>query len=310
MRTALVGAVGSTATALRAMQAAGHPPLLVGTFDPQTGAKRHSDYVDLAGIADSRVAVRHIHDVNDPDFVARLHDLDLDFLFVIGWSQIVRREAQAAARHFAIGYHPTALPEHRGRAPLAWTILLGLERTGSSLFVIDEGVDSGAILAQESFDLGPRETIPTLLDKHLAALDRMMGALVLRLAAGDLSAEPQDAALASYCAVRRPDDGLIDWTRDAAAIDRLVRACSRPYPGAFTYTRKRRVAVWRAEPVRLPNRHFAQPGQVVFVEDGKPVVLCGDSTYLRIDEYETADGAPITGQPRFFSTAPAGGSPA
>lgn len=302
MRTVLIGAVESSATTLRVLTELGHPPALVATLDPETGRARHSDYVDLGPLAGPDSEVVRIAKVNDPAFIGRVRDLSPDFVFVIGWSQIVGPELRAAAGNCAIGFHPTALPKHRGRAVLAWTILLGELETGCSLFVIDDGVDSGPLLAQERFAVAPREDVTTLMGKHIAALERMLQTLVPRLAAGTWETVVQDDGLASYCAGRRAEDGLIDWSQDADAIDRLIRAVSAPYPGAFTFTRKRRLTIWEAEPIDLPNPWHAADGQIVLHDDGAPVVRCGDGRFLRLLRYDTDDGAPLIGQPRLFST--------
>lgn len=298
MRTVLIGAVESTATALESLTAAGYPPNLLLTLDPTRGRARHSDYVDLAALADPATEVQHIRQTNAPEIVDRVRALAPDFLFIIGWSQVVGPALIAAARHFAIGFHPTALPVMRGRAPIAWTILLDVRETAASLFVIDEGIDSGPILAQHPITVDPRETADSLMDKHLDALRAMMAKLVPELAEGRYEMQAQDEDRASYCAGRRPQDGLIDWNAPAKEIDRLVRASGRPYPGAFAYVGPERLTVWASQPVELAHPHYAIAGQVLHFVDDQPVVFCGDGHGLRLIEYEMSNGARLKGQAR------------
>lgn len=300
MRTILIGAVESTAVALHAMQEMGFPPALVVTFDPDTGQQHHSDYVDISGVADSGTRILRITgSINEPAFVAHIASLEPDIIFVIGWSQIASAELRGTAKRFVIGFHPTALPQLRGRAAIAWSILLGLKETGTSLFVIDDGVDSGALLAQQTFQIAPRETAATLIGKHMTALASMLRDLMPRLADGTARSIAQRTTNISYGAKRVAGDGAIDWTRSTAEIDRLIRACTRPYPGAFTFTRKRRIQIWEATPIEPDAIWFGHPGQVVFYDEARPVALCGDGGYLRIDAFETT-GQTLSGQVRFF----------
>jgi methionyl-tRNA formyltransferase len=306
MKSVLVGAVGSTAIALKAMQEAGHPPAILVTFDAELGRRRHSDYYELAPMAGPETQVLFVDNVNAPDVVAKIAAAEPDLLFVIGWSQLVGPEVRALARRYTVGFHPTPLPAFRGRAAMGWTILLGLDQGGATLFVIDEGVDSGPILAQQLFPLDPRETVVTLGDKHMAALGDMLRDLLPRLADGSAVARPQPTEGVSYCARRTPLDSLIDWSRPAAEIDRLVRASTRPYPGAYTFTRKRKLFIWATEPVGEPETWFAAAGQVVDYRGGNPVVRCGDGSLLMITDCTDAAAAParLTGQVRLFDRPP------
>lgn len=303
LRIVLVGAVWSTEVALRALAGAGHVPALLLTL-PIEKQTRHSDYVDLEPVgAELRVPVRRVDDVNSEEVLAAMRELAPDVVLVIGWSRICGAEFRSTARLGTLGYHPTLLPKLRGRAALAWTILLGLERSGSTLFWLDEGVDSGPIAAQQAFDLAPDATLRQLIELHKEAIAAMVPPLFDRLAAGDVPAAEQDHSQASYVAVRRPSDGEIDWSRNAADIERLVRAVSRPYPGAFTSLNGRRVSIWASRVVEYPQ-WLAQEGQVFTYAEGVPIVRCGEGTDLALTDYEfepTDQGVKpmIKGQPRF-----------
>lgn len=305
LRVALVGAVQSTQVALRALADCGHAPALVFTIPVEKQA-RHSDFVDLAPLAaELDVPLVRVDDVNGPEAVAALREAAPDLLLVIGWSRLCGAEFRGIARLGTLGYHPTMLPKMRGRAALAWTILLDLERSGGTLFWMDEGVDSGPIAAQEAFDIPPGTDLHGLMALQMSALAAMIPPLMGQLERGAVPSQPQDHGEATYLAVRRAADGEIDWTRTADEIERLVRAVTRPYPGAFSRLGDREVAVWRARVVRYPQ-WFASIGQVFTYEDGVPVVRCGGGTDLALAEYEfrpARDGDPapaaIRGQPRF-----------
>jgi methionyl-tRNA formyltransferase len=192
----------------------------------------------------------------------------------------------------------------RGRAALGWTILLDVRETGSTLFWIDEGVDSGPIAAQQPILLTGTETLGQLMDLQLDTLESMIPLLIEQLSRGERPARPQDHSRATFLSLRRPEDGQIDWSQSATEIERLIRSVSKPYPGAFTFLRGRKLTIWSARVGSFPQWH-AQNGQVFTFEAEAPVVRCGNGTDLVLVDFElepsSGDGekAPsLKGQPR------------
>ena len=292
MRSILVGAVDSTRVALEALSQAGVAPATLVTL-PATLARRHSDFVDLRPHAGRLgVPVVEAPDVNAADVLGRLRALAPDYVFVIGWSQICRRELLGIPRSGTIGFHPAPLPENRGRAVIPWTILQRRTETGATLFWIDEGMDSGDVLGQARFGVAPDETAATLYAKHHAALRRLLDAAIPRLRDGSAPRTPQRHERATYCAKRGPADGLVDWTAPAEAVWRLVRAVGHPYPGALTIHRGRRLTVWEATLVG-PAPFSGLPGQVQALLDGGALVQCGDGNHELLGEVQPEGDAPM-----------------
>jgi methionyl-tRNA formyltransferase len=289
MRTVLIGAVESTAVTLNALLAAGSPPVGVVGLDVAC-ASRHSDYVDMGALSIVHgLPFLGVASANSDEAVAWVEALQPDWIIVVGWSEICRAPLLSKARLGGIGYHPAPLPALRGRAVLAWTILLGLTETAGTLFNLEPTVDSGAILAQRFFPVDARETLPGLMAKHMQALAGMWADLLPRLAHGPVSGIAQDEARATYCAKRVAADGGIDWRADAVAVDRLVRAVTAPYPGAFTALGDRRLIVWEAEIWEGP-RHYGIPGQVVETRGSDALVACGDGGAILVRRWDWADG--------------------
>ncbi len=294
MRKVLTGAVESTSTALLTLCELGSPPEAVITL-PMSMSSRHSDFVDLRPLArDAGIPVYEIENSNSQEGLALLRDLNPDMHLVLGWSQICGPELLAIPEVGSVGFHPSALPENRGRAVIPWTILQGARTTGSTLFWLSEGVDEGAIFAQEVFDVGNQETARSLMDKHLVALRNLLAELVDHELQGHFPRVPQDPALATTCLQRTPEDGCIDWSRPAREVWTLIRATGAPYPGAFTYSRDGVMRVWGAQ-LDEASGYWALPGQIVAVEDDGIVVQCGDRQHVKITEY-SKDGHP--GLPR------------
>src|SRR5215472_4581451 len=289
MRIVLVGAVESSLAALRTLTEEPHAPVALVTL-PLAKSSRHSDFVDLRPAATSMgVPVIEVSNINSPDAVTQMRRLEPDFIFVIGWSQICSPEFLRIPKHGCIGYHPSLLPENRGRAVIAWTILQNLKRSGGSLFWLAEGVDSGDLLIQRTLALAPDESARTLMDKHLQLLPDMLSEALALLSAGNFPRVVQDSSHATYCARRTVSDGWIDWTRPAREIWTLIRAASRPYPGAFTVDRERRMTIWAADLVN--GRPFwGMPGQIQEITPAGVVVQCGDREHVLLKRVQVDGG--------------------
>lgn len=290
LRAVVIGAVGSTEVLLRELgRAPGWQVPLVITL-PLDLHSRHSDFVDLAPHAEEVSArLLAVSRTNDVAALEAVRAAEPDYVFVVGWSQLVTPEFLAVARHGSIGYHPAPLPRLRGRAPIPWTILLNEPISASSLFWIGNGVDDGDILGQRYFHVAPDETAQSLYDKHMMALGCMAQELLPLLASGEQPRLPQDERYATWGARRTPADGLIDWNRDADWIDRLIRAVGRPYPGAFTYADSCRITVWKARPIVEAERHHGMPGQIL-AKRGSGVVVQTGNGLIELLEWEAAEG--------------------
>lgn len=288
MRAIVVGAVESTRVALAALARGGWDVAAVVTL-PLALAGRHSDFVDLAPDAAAVGAdLIAAPDANAPEVVARLAALRPDIAFVIGWSQLCRPAMVAALGGRLVGYHPAPLPRLRGRGVIPWTILLDEPITASSLFWIDEGVDSGPIIGQQYLHLARDETATTLYARHMAALATLLDRVLPELATGTAPALVQDERFATWAARRVPADGIIDWSAPACAVARLVRAVTRPYPGASTVSPRDALTVWHAEPWADGARHAGCPGQVIARDDRGFAVRCGDGGGVWINDFDGA----------------------
>jgi methionyl-tRNA formyltransferase len=164
------------------------------------------------------------------------------------------------ARLGAYNVHGSLLPKYRGRAPVNWAILHGEAETGATLHHMVAQPDAGDIVDQERVPIGPEDPVGTVMgrvrDAAVTVLERQMDNLLR----GTAPRSPQDHAQATYFGRRRPEDGRIDWRRPARELFNLVRAVTRPYPGAFAdFPPERRLTVWWARP--LPGA--ALPGSIL-----------------------------------------------
>ena len=294
MKAILVGAVESTKIALTCLAASPKWDLAAVFTLPPDLSGRHSDFVDLAEDAE-RAGTRIVRtaNINSDAALQAIREMEPDYIFVIGWSQICGEQFRATASKGVVGYHPAPLPRLRGRAVIPWTILLDEPISASSLFLIDEGVDSGPLLGQRYFHLAPDETAATLYAKHMARLEEILPLVLEDIASGSPTLSIQDERCATYAARRRPEDGLIDWAQPASAVWRCVRACGDPYPGAWTSYGDDRIVIEAAVPIPLHHHAAALAGQIVERGEGGFTVKCGDDQGLLVSRWRTAREKPL-----------------
>jgi methionyl-tRNA formyltransferase len=222
-----------------------------GTLDlvisiPDEKAKKKSGriYVDDFAAKHNIPVVKSNH-VNDAAVIEAVKAHDIDWLFIIGWSQIASKEVIQSAKIGAIGAHPTLLPVGRGRAAIPWAIIKGLDVTGVSFFKMDEGVDTGLILRQEEVPIQSDETALTLYNKVNTAHETLIKKLFIDLQNDNVEGKVQDESKATYWEGRKPKDGELSETMTVNEVDRLVRATTKPYPGAFIIRGDKKVIIWK-----------------------------------------------------------------
>jgi methionyl-tRNA formyltransferase len=187
--------------------------------------------------------------VNNAEVVEAFKSHELDWLFIIGWSQIAGDAVLQAPKLGVLGMHPTLLPVGRGRAAIPWAILKGLDETGVTMFKLDSGVDTGEIVDQVVIPLSQQSTAAELYGDVNKAHISLMKKVFPELESGTAKFRVQDETLATEWPGRSPEDGAIDLEGSVYDAERLVRAVTHPYPGAFFMKDGRKVVVWKAEVV-------------------------------------------------------------
>ena len=193
------------------------------------------------------VPVLKIDNINDPEAIEAIKKHEIDWLFIIGWSQIAHREILEAPHYGCIGMHPMLLPKGRGRAAIPWAILKGLDKTGVTMFKLDEGVDTGDIIAQGSVDINDNTTATELYSKIDELHTRLIAENWTDIVNDCVKLTPQDDSQAAVWEGRRPEDGEITCSMTMLEADRMVRAVTHPYPGAFYKTENSVLRIWSAK---------------------------------------------------------------
>ncbi|MEZ7206967.1 methionyl-tRNA formyltransferase [Pseudoalteromonas sp. DY56-GL79] len=240
MKVVLIGGVNSSAITLDKLREHKLDIVRVFGFEP-INTELVSGYRNLGSICSSNnISYTPFKKIND--HVDEIAALDFDILMVVGLSQLVSQCIMDAPKVGAIGFHPTALPKGRGRAPIAWLVE---EQTdgAATFFVLEEEADAGAVFAQEVFSVEQSDTAQTVEMKLLEAMKKALDTLLPQLKNGEWTPIPQDDSQATEYGIRKPEDGLISWQSKAHQIDRLVKAAAKPHPGAFTFFERCKVPV-------------------------------------------------------------------
>lgn len=202
-----------------------------------------------------------VNSINEPANIKIIKDLQPDLILVMGWSQLLNEEIIKIPKLGVIGSHPTELPKFRGRSPIPWSILKDLKESALTFFYIESGVDNGDILDQKKFKIKQNDDASTIykkitrigilmLEKNLSLFDK-----------GNQKRIKQDESLfIENWSKRVPSDGLICWSDDALEIHRLIRATTKPYPGAFTFFQEKKLIIWKADYV---SEFQGVPGEII-----------------------------------------------
>ena len=251
--------------------------------------------------ADERgIEVRQPKSLRSKDECAALASLSPEVVVVAVYGLFLPPEALEIPPLGCLNIHPSLLPHYRGPSPVVSAILNGDDETGVTIMKLDEGMDSGPILAQERVSIDEEETGPVLTRRLFDLGADLLVDTLPRWASGDIQATPQDESGATITVLVKKEDGEIDWTDDAERIARMVRAYE-PWPGTFTYWDGKLLKILGATSMAGD----AQPGQVVGLDDGAIGIGTGDGL-LVVDRLQNEGRRPsdagdfVRGYPDFL----------
>jgi methionyl-tRNA formyltransferase len=211
--------------------------------------------------------------IRKPEFAERLRAVGADVALVVAYGRILPAEVLAAPRLGCVNVHASLLPKLRGAGPIQWAIIRGETRTGVCLMQMDEGMDTGPVLACEALEIGEDETAGELARRLSQLGARLVRAQLARFVRGELVACPQDHAGATLAPLLTKEQGRIDWTLSASELHALVRGTS-PWPGAYTWSGAQRIKLHRTKVLAADGSHGV-PGTVLRADRHAIEVACG-----------------------------------
>lgn len=225
-----------------------------------------------------------------PEFLEALQKWNPDIIAVAAFGRILPPAILTLPFHGCINVHGSLLPKYRGAGPVQWAIIRGERETGITTMLMDEGMDTGAMLLQERVVIQPDDTAGTLAPRLAEVGGRLLVETLRQLKAGTLTPHPQDHSLATLAPLLKKEDGLIDWTLPARDIVNRVRGLS-PWPGAYTYMNGERWILWRVAASEESQSQI--PGTVTKVTKDGIDVAAGSGT-LHILEIQPSNGRRMT----------------
>jgi methionyl-tRNA formyltransferase len=184
--------------------------------------------------------------VREPASIDALRELNPEVIVVAAYGQILPKEILALPKYGCINIHASLLPAYRGAAPINWAVIRGDKETGITIMQMDEGMDTGAVLMQESHPIGPRDTSGTLTEKLSVLGAKLITKALPLVQSGGLKPVVQDGSKATLAPLLKKEDGLVDWTLPAADIHNRVRGFS-PWPGAYTFLENGMIKILETE---------------------------------------------------------------
>jgi methionyl-tRNA formyltransferase len=217
--------------------------------------------------------------LKDREFVDYLTSIHPDMAVVAAFGQILPREILEIPKMGCINVHPSLLPKYRGAAPINWALIRGEVKTGVTIMLMDEGMDTGDILTQEETAIEPMETFGNLNDRLAVMGARLLLTTIDMVARGNSTRRPQDGSLATYAPRLTKEDGLIRWDADVLQTVNLIRGLS-PAPCAYTSYKGKMLKIFSAVGEEIPPAE--SPGRIGTVtENGLPVAARNGYVYLQ-----------------------------
>lgn len=286
MKIVFMGTPDFAVGALEAIVEAGHQVTAVVTQPDK--AKGRSGQMQFPPVKECalkyNIPVFQPVKIKTPEAVMELRKFEADIFVVAAFGQILSKEILDMPRFGCVNIHASLLPKYRGAAPINWCIINGEKETGVTIQQMNEGIDTGDILAMRSIPIEADETAESLFDKLSKLGAELIVETLPKLERGEITPKAQDESLASHTKMMDKSLGKIDWGKDAVSIERLVRGLNS-WPSAYTFLNNKSLKLWRCEVVDEQQDNGERAGSITSVTKDSFDVACGKGT-LRIMELQ------------------------
>lgn len=285
MRIVFMGTPDSAVPSLRRLLADGHEIAAVWTQPDKPagrGKKLHESPIKQFAV-EHNLTLHQPAKIKNPESKQVFASHWADVAVVVAYGKILPGEFLTAPKLGCVNVHFSLLPKYRGAAPVNWAIVNGEAETGVTTMRIVEELDAGPVLRQKATKIEDGETAPQLLARLADAGAELVSETLKHL--NDIQAKPQRDSAATFAPLLKREDGLIDWSMDAFAIERRVRGF-QPWPNAYTSLNSKRLIVWQAMPAERTGHAEATPGTILSSQGDSLVIACGAETSLQLVEVQ------------------------
>jgi len=284
MRIVFMGTPESAVPSLQRLLTDGHEVVAVWTQPDKPagrGDKMHAPAIKQFAL-DRSLTVEQPKKIKTQEAKDLFASHESDVAVVVAYGRILPSEFLRAPRRGCINVHFSLLPLYRGAAPANWAIVNGETKTGVTTMFIEEELDSGPILLQRETGIGQTEAAPELMQRLAVIGADLLGETVAQL--DRITPRPQHDQDATFAPLLTKQHGLINWSNNAAIIERCVRGF-QPWPGAYTHHKSHRLIVRHSSLAETATAE-GTPGEVLVAGGDDLVVRCGDKTALRLTEVQ------------------------
>lgn len=275
MRVIFMGTPDFAVGTLEAIIEAGHEVVLVVTQpDKPKGRGKAMQFPPV-----KECALAHGLEVFQPTKIREsanveyLRKYNADIMIVVAFGQIMPKVILDMPKYGCVNVHASLLPKYRGAAPIQWAVINGDEVTGVTTMRMDEGIDTGDMIAKRQVRLAEDETGGSLFDKLAEVGAKLCVETMEMLEKGTAEFTPQDSEAATHTSMIRKELGEIDWKKPALEIERLIRGLN-PWPSAFTHLNGKTFKIWQAQVEEGTSEY--KPGQICEIGKNEFKVQTGD----------------------------------
>ena len=250
----------------------------------------NSDFRSLVPLAE-KYGIDYIctKNINDEETVGFAKAKSPEVIYCFGWSRLIGKELLNLPKYGVVGFHPAALPCNKGRHPIIWALVLGLKKTASSFFIMDEGADTGDIISQRDIIIDDADDAQDLYDKILEVAKEQVLTFTKEFAEDSIKPVKQDPNAGNAWRKRGRMDGQIDWRMSAHAIYNLVRGLTRPYVGADFMVGDQDVKVWKCSYEITDRFDNIEPGKIIKVNSKTDYIIKAYDGLVHILESDAVD---------------------
>ena len=291
MKLVFCGTPGFAVPTFEALLNAGHEiALAVSQPDRPVGRSQQlaAPPVKQAALAAGILVTQPEKIRSNAEFRSQLESIAPDAIIVVAYGRIIPPWMLALPKHGCINLHASLLPKYRGAAPIQWAVAMGDAFTGNTTMLLEEGLDTGPILLQQTLPVAPEQTAADLFDILAQAGAPLVVETLAGLANGNLQPQPQNHAFATFAPLLDREDGRMDFAaRTATELHNRWRGF-QPWPGVFTTLDGKKLIVHRlnvADYSTISNSSASQPGQI-YIENHRLFVSCAANTWLELIEVQ------------------------